>query len=55
MQWAKLQLLLHWSQFNTLSLSGVTRETNRHFKKQKREYLRDKINQLETNNKKVNI
>jgi hypothetical protein len=33
-------------------LSTVQREANRHFRKKKREYLKDKINELESNSKK---
>jgi hypothetical protein len=35
--------------------SNVRREASRHFRKKKREYLKDKINELESNSKNKNI
>jgi hypothetical protein len=40
---------------NEYNLSDVRREANRHFRNKKREYLRDKINKLESNSKNKNI
>jgi hypothetical protein len=37
------------------NLSIVRREANRHFRNKKREYLKDKINDLESNSKNKNI
>jgi hypothetical protein len=36
-------------------LNNVSRETSRHFRKKKREYLKSKINELATNTKNKNI
>jgi hypothetical protein len=36
------------------NLKNVRRETSRHFRNKKREYLKDKINELETNSKNKN-
>jgi hypothetical protein len=36
-------------------LTNVKRETSRHFRNKKREYFKDKINELESNNKNKNI
>jgi hypothetical protein len=43
------------SQINGDSLQNLRHETSRTFRKKKREYLRGKINELETNNKNNNI
>jgi hypothetical protein len=43
------------SEINGENLNNVRRETSRHFRNKKRETLKDKINQLETNNKNKNI
>jgi Fe-S cluster assembly ATPase SufC len=41
-------------QINGNNLQNLRRETSRTFRKKKREYLKDKINELETNNKNKN-
>jgi hypothetical protein len=50
---------LQWSQdpsvVNEDNLSNVRQEANRHFMNKKREYLKDKINELESNSKNKNI
>jgi hypothetical protein len=40
---------------NEDNLSNIRREASRHFRNKKREYLKDKINELETNSKNKNI
>jgi site-specific DNA-adenine methylase len=40
---------------NEDNLSNVRREASRHFRNKKREYLKDKINELESNSKNKNI
>jgi hypothetical protein len=40
---------------NEESLSNVRREASRHFRNKKREYLKDKINELETKSENKNI
>jgi hypothetical protein len=49
----------HWLQgpsvVNEDNLSNVRREDSRHFRNKKREYLKDKINELESNSKNKNI
>jgi hypothetical protein len=52
---AKLQWFQNPNQINGENLQNIRRETNRIFRNKKREYLRGKINELETNNKKKNI
>jgi hypothetical protein len=47
----KLQLLQDPSEVNEGNLSNVRRESWRHFRNKKREYLKDKINELESNSK----
>jgi uncharacterized coiled-coil DUF342 family protein len=42
------------SQINGDNLNNVRREASRHFRKKKREYLRDKINELATNRANTN-
>jgi hypothetical protein len=42
------------SEANEGNLSDVRREGNRHFRNKKREYLKDKINELESNSKNKN-
>jgi hypothetical protein len=37
------------------NLQNLRRETSRIFRNKKREYLKGKINELETNNKNINI
>jgi hypothetical protein len=43
------------SEANEDNLSDVRREASRHFRNKKREYLKDKINELESNSKNKNI
>jgi hypothetical protein len=52
-QWkqAKLQWLQNSSQISGVNLKNLRREANRTFRNKKREYLKGKINELETNNK----
>jgi hypothetical protein len=52
---AKLQWLQDPSVVNEDNLSNVTWEASRHFRNKKREYLKDKINELESNSKNKNI
>jgi hypothetical protein len=52
---AKLQWLQDPSEANEVNLSDVRREASRHFKNKKREYLNDKINELEPSSKNKNI
>jgi hypothetical protein len=40
---------------NEDSLGNIRREASRHFRKKKRKYIKDKINELESNNKNRNI
>jgi hypothetical protein len=40
---------------NEDNLSNVRWEASRHFRNKKREYLKDKINELESNSKNENI
>jgi tellurite resistance protein len=56
-QWkqAKLQWLQNSSQINGDNLQNIRRETSRIFRNKKREHLKGKINELETNNKNKNI
>jgi hypothetical protein len=53
------QAKLHWSQnpgeINGNNLNNVRRETIRHFRNKKREYLKGKINEFATNSKNQNI
>jgi hypothetical protein len=53
-QWkqAKLQWLQNPSHINGDNLKSLRHETSSTFRKRKKEYLKDKINELETNNKK---
>jgi hypothetical protein len=51
----KFQLLRNPSQIIGDNLKNLRRETNRIFRNKKREYLKDKVNELETNNKNKNI
>jgi hypothetical protein len=51
----KLQWLQDPSEINGDKLNSVRRETSRYFKNKKREYLKGKINELETNSKNKNI
>jgi hypothetical protein len=43
------------SEANENNLSDVRREASRHFRNKKREYLKDRINELESNSKNKNI
>jgi hypothetical protein len=43
------------SEINGDNLNEVRREASRHFRNEKREYLKDKINELATNSKNKNI
>jgi hypothetical protein len=52
---AKLQWLQDPSEINGDNLNNVRREASRHFRNEKREYLKDKINDLATNSKNKNI
>jgi hypothetical protein len=52
---AKLQWLQNPSVVNEDNLSNVRREASRHFRNKKRKYLKDKINELESNSKTKNI
>jgi hypothetical protein len=50
---AKLQWLQNPNQTNRDNLQNVRHETSRIFRNKKREYLKVKIHELETNNKKI--
>jgi hypothetical protein len=52
---AKLQLLQDPSEINGDNLNNVRREASIHFRNKKKEYLKDKINELATNSKNKNI
>jgi hypothetical protein len=52
---AKLQWLQNSNQINGDNLQNLSSETSRIFRNKKREYMKDKINELETNNKNKNI
>jgi hypothetical protein len=52
---AKLQWLQDPSVVNEDNLSNVRRDASRRFRNKKREYLKDKINELESNSKNKNI
>jgi hypothetical protein len=52
---AKLQWLQDPSKGNEDNLSDVRREASRHFRNNKREYLKEKINELESNSMNKNI
>jgi hypothetical protein len=52
---AKLQWLQNPSQINGDNLQYLRRETSRTFRNKKREYMKGKINELETNNRNKNI
>jgi hypothetical protein len=53
------QAKLHWLQnpreINGDNMNNVRYEANRHFRNKKREYLKDKINELAINSKNKNI
>jgi hypothetical protein len=50
-----LQWLQDPCKINGDNLNNVSREASRYFKKKKREYLKDKINEVATNSKNKNI
>jgi hypothetical protein len=52
---AKLQWLQDPSEINGDNLNNVRRDASRHFRNKKREYLKDKINEITTNSKIINI
>jgi hypothetical protein len=52
---AALEWLQDQSEVNEDNLSDVWREASRHFRNKKKEYLKDKINELESNSKNKNI
>jgi hypothetical protein len=52
---AKLQWWQNSSQINGNNLQNLRRETSRTFRNKKREYLKGKINKLQTNNGNKNI
>jgi hypothetical protein len=52
---AKIQWLQNPNQNNAGNLHNVRREASRHFRKKKKEYLKAKINELETNSRNKNI
>jgi hypothetical protein len=52
---AKLQWLQDPSEINGDNLNNVKREASRHFRNKKREYMKDKINELATNRKNKDI
>jgi hypothetical protein len=55
MKQAKLYRLQDPSELKEDNLSNIRQEARRHFRNKKREYLKDKINQLESNSKNKNI
>jgi hypothetical protein len=48
---AKLQWLQDPSEINRYNLNNIRREASRHFRNKKREYLKDKINEVASNSK----
>jgi hypothetical protein len=54
-QGSRLQWLQDPSEVNDGNLSNVRWEASRHFRNKKREYLKDKINESESNRKNKNI
>jgi hypothetical protein len=48
---AKLQWLQDTSEANEGNLNDIRREASRHFRNKKRKYLKDKINEIESNSK----
>jgi hypothetical protein len=50
-----LQWLQDPSEINGDNLNNVKHEASRHFRNKKREYLKDKINELATNSENKNI
>jgi hypothetical protein len=57
MEKTKLQWLQNVSEINgeNLKTTNIRRETSRHFRNKKREYLKDKTDELATNNKNKNL
>jgi hypothetical protein len=55
MKQAKIQWLQIPNQSNGDNLNNVIREASRHFRNKKKEYLKAKVNELETNSKNKNI
>jgi hypothetical protein len=49
---AKLQWLQDPTNINVDNLNNISREARRHFRNKKRDYLKEKINELATNSKK---
>jgi hypothetical protein len=52
---AKLQWLQDPSDINGDNLNNIRREASRHFRNEKKEYLKDKINEVASNSKNKNI
>ena len=52
---AKLNWLLEPNKINSENLDNIRRETSRVLKNKKREYLKEKINDMEVNGKNKNI
>ena len=52
---AKTQWLQYTNQSTVANLNNVRREATRHFRNKKKEYLKAKIEELETNSKIKNI
>jgi hypothetical protein len=52
---AKMQWLQNPNQSKVDNLNNVRREASRHFRNKKKDYLKAKINELETNSKNKNI
>jgi hypothetical protein len=52
---AKIQWLQDPNRSNLDNLNNLKREANRYFRKTKKEFLKDKIDELETNSKIKNI
>jgi hypothetical protein len=50
-----LQWLQDPNEINGDNMNNVRHEASRYFRNKKREYLKDKINELATNSKKKNI
>jgi hypothetical protein len=50
-----MQRLQHPSEINGDNLNNVRREASRYFRNQRREYMKDKINELASNSKNKNI
>jgi hypothetical protein len=55
MEQAKMQWLLDSNQDNVDNLNNVRHAASRHFRNNKKEYLKAKIDELETNSKTKNI